>query len=86
MTKKSRKLQALADSPDWDRLEPFLLAGKLPEMKRGQMVWAEFCGRIVATEIERRIPGQVYWAKLDEPVEGMRRFVVSVGNFRGRWK
>jgi hypothetical protein len=63
-----------------------LLAAKLPDMKRGQMVWAEFCGRIVAAEITRRVPGNVYWAKLDEPIEGMKSFVVSVGNFRGRWK
>jgi hypothetical protein len=86
MTKNSRLLQALADSPDWEKLEPFLLAAKLPDMKRGQRVWAEFCGRIVAAEITRRVPGNVYWAKLDEPVEGMKNFVVSVGNFRGRWK
>jgi hypothetical protein len=78
--------QALETLDDPEARALFRAAGKLPDMKRGQMVWVWFNDEWRAAEVERRLPGQVYWAKFDCKVDGFRRVVLSLGNFGGLWK
>lgn len=71
------------DTPESRAL--FRAFGRLPDMKRGQKVWVEFNCKWRSGEIQSRLPGQVFWVKLDEPVDGFKRIVLSVANFGGRW-
>lgn len=85
MNKSVRQTQQSAPEPQPLGADFIVHVAKLPKLSRGQMIWILVNDEWRAAEVGRRLPGDVYWAKLDEPVGGCKNFVVHCGNFGGKW-
>ena len=61
----------------------FRRVGKLDRLKKGQVVWVDEGGMWVKASLIRRIPGECWIAKLNNPGLFTNKVTVMVSNFGG---